>query len=258
MSLPRFFIDEPLTSTDEVLLPLGADELKHVLVRRCEPGEHIVLVSDGHAWEVEITAATNKQVWGRMICELAEQALPHLTLVQGISKGDRMTDSVRQAAELGCERIIPFMCERSIVRIKAGDEAAKGERWRKVGLAASKQSGRIVPPAVDDPCKLKALLDELAAYDRVIICWEEADPSPDGGSLSIGEALHGCTTDSRVAVVIGPEGGFSTAEVEALRTLGDAVCVVTLGELILRTETASTVACALAMYTLGGLGNNAR
>ena len=66
-----------------------------------------------------------------------------------------MTLSVRQATELGAERIIPLMCQRSIVRIKKGDEASKGERWRKVALSAAKQSGRSLLPQVDDPMSLK-------------------------------------------------------------------------------------------------------
>ena len=64
----------------------------------------------------------------------------------------------------------------------------------------------------------------------------------------------GCDVNSRVALIIGPEGGLSRHEVESFKALGDHVKVVTLGSLILRTETAGTVATALCMYGLGGLG----
>ena len=64
--------------------------------------------------------------------------------------------------------------------------------------------------------------------------------------------------DNRVALIIGPEGGLSVNEVEAFKALGEHVKVVTLGNLILRTETAGTVATALCMYELGGLGNHAK
>lgn len=97
---------------------------------------------------------------------------------------------------------------------------------------------------------------ELAEYDRVVIAWEEADKRADGTPLSVTDALEGCDIDSHVALVIGPEGGLTAEEVEAIKSLGSFVKIVSLGELILRTETAGTVATALCMYTLGGLGNH--
>lgn len=263
MSLPRFFVESPLPDDGEVALPLNNDELLHINVRRIEVGEHIACFSEGHqAWEVEVTYIDRERVTGRILRPLPFEKLPHLTLVQGISKGDRMGQVIRQTTELGIERIIPFLAERSIVRLRKDEGGYKGARWRRIALSAAKQSGRSFLPVVQDPTPLADICEELKGYDRVIICWEEADKDKEGHALSVDKALRapdpetglGCDIESRVALVIGPEGGLTKKEVDAFREIGPKVKLVTLGPLILRTETAGTVAAALCMYGLGGLG----
>ena len=263
MSLPRFYIESPLPDEGEVALPLNDAELRHVHVRRIEAGEHIACFSAGRkSWEVELTYVDHDRVTGRVLGRLPVKKLPHLTLVQGISKGDRMGQTIRQTTEMGIERIIPFLAERSIVRLRKDEGGYKGERWRRIALSAAKQSGRTILPTVEDPTSLEDVCAELAGFDRVIICWEEADRDAEGHALSVDKALRmpdadtglGCDMDSRVALIVGPEGGLTQKEIDAFKAIGDTVKLVTLGPMILRTETAGTVAAALCMYGLGGLG----
>ena len=224
MSIPRFFMEGELPEGDIVTLPFSDKELHHHAVRRIQ--------------------------------EMPLEKLPDLTLVQGISKGDRMGQTIRQTTELGIGRIIPFLSARTVVRLAVDERGRKGSRWRRIALSAAKQSGRNILPIVEDPTGLDDICRELAEYDRVVIAWEEADKRADGTPLSVTDALEGCDIDSHVALVIGPEGGLTAEEVEAIKSLGSFVKIVSLGELILRTETAGTVATALCMYTLGGLGNH--
>lgn len=135
------------------------------------------------------------------------------------------------------------------MRLALDERGRKGDRWRRIALSAAKQSGRNILPIVDDPTGLDDICRELMDYDRVVIAWEEADKRADGTPLSVTDALEGCDIDSHVALVIGPEGGLTAEEVEAIKALGSFVKIVSLGELILRTETAGTVATALCMYT---------
>ncbi len=257
MSMPRFFMDDIMPKGDVVTLPVSEKERRHMIVRRIEPGEHIACcAAGGQCWEVEVVSLDGQQALARCIGELPVEKLPNLTLVQGISKGDRMGQTIRQTTELGIQHIIPFLSERTIVRLKTDEHALKGERWRRIALSAAKQSGRSILPIVDDPTKIDDICEELEDFDRIVIAWEEADTNAEGKPASIGDALEGCDFSSKVALVIGPEGGLTRAEVEALQAIGDAVRVVSLGKLILRTETAGTVATALCMYQLGGLGNN--
>ena len=257
MSIPRFFLDADLPDGDVVLLPLSEKELAHMRVRRIEVGEHIAVCSaGGKCWEVEVVSIDESQACGRSVGMMETEEVPNLTLVQGVSKGDRMGSTIRQTTELGIQRIIPFLSERTIVRLAVDEGARKGSRWRRIALSAAKQSGRSILPIVEDPNHIEAICEELADFDRVVIAWEDADKTADGQPLSIGDALEGMSSENRVALVIGPEGGLTRAEVETFKQLGDFVKVVTLGKLILRTETAGSVATALCMYELGGLGNH--
>lgn len=257
MSIPRFFMESPLPQGDVVTLPFSEKELFHMNVRRIEVGEHIAACSaGGMCWEIVIDSIDSEKATGHSVGMMPVEDVPNLTLVQGISKGDRMGSTIRQTTELGIQRIIPFLSERTVVRLAVDEGARKGSRWRRIALSAAKQSGRTILPIVDDPTDLDSICKELADFDRVVICWEEADKTADGQALSVKDALEGMGSDNRVALVIGPEGGLSRKEVEAFKALGDFVKVVTLGSLILRTETAGTVATALCMYELGGLGNH--
>lgn len=257
MSIPRFFMNDELPQGDIVALPLSEKEIHHVIVRRIEIGEHIAACAPGgRCWEVEVLTINDQQITGRSVREMPLKRLPNLTLVQGISKGDRMGQTIRQTTELGIGRIIPFLSERTVVRLAVDERGRKGSRWRRIALSAAKQSGRNILPVVDDPTSLEDICRELLEFDRVVIAWEEADTLSDGTPLSVGDALAGCDMDSHVALVIGPEGGLTANEVNAMKELGDFVKIVTLGELILRTETAGTVATALCMYELGGLGSH--
>ena len=257
MSIPRFFMETDLPEGDVVELPFSEKEVQHMNVRRIEVGEHIAAcAAGGKCWEVVIDSIDKERVCGHAVGMMPVESVPNLTLIQGISKGDRMGQTIRQTTELGIQRIIPFLSERTIVRLAVDEGARKGSRWRRIALSAAKQSGRSILPIVDDPTDLDAICAELADFDRVVICWEEADQNADGQALSISDALEGMDADNRVALVIGPEGGLSPREVATFKQLGGFVKVVTLGQLILRTETAGTVATALCMYELGGLGNH--
>ena len=257
MSIPRFFMNEQMPKGDVVELPFSDKEILHMNVRRIEVGEHIACCAEGgKCWEVEVVEIDAEHVTGRPLEMMPIEKLPNLTLVQGVSKGDRMGQTIRQTTELGIQRIIPFLSERTIVRLAVDEGALKGERWRRIALSAAKQSGRTILPIVEDPTNLEEICEELADYDRVIIAWEEADERADGKAMGIGDALEGMGANDKVALVIGPEGGLTKEEVETFKALGDFVKVVTLGRLILRTETAGTVATALCMYELGFLGND--
>lgn len=260
MSLPLFFLDPTfhtgrLSGADDgnpVSVRLTAEDAKHLGVLRVRPGEHIVLSDgEGGAFEVELVEAPERQAQACMVRLVAPVALPHrphLTLVQGVSKGERMDLLVRQAVEIGVERIVPAVTARCIVKLDERKRASRGERWRSIARSAAKQSGQPLVPEVLDPLDFAQAV-ELAQReaDVVVVPWEESRV----GAMSA--ALRSADRDASVFLFIGPEGGFEEAEVDALRSVG--AYVVSLGETILRTETAGVVASALAIYELGGLGN---
>jgi 16S rRNA (uracil1498-N3)-methyltransferase len=187
--------------------------------------------------------------------ERLDQTPAHrITLVQGVARGAKVDLVVEKATELNIEAIMPVMTERSVVRLDADKAHARGERWRRVALAAAKQSQRTTVPKVTDPMALSGALPVLATFDVVLVVWEGAGASGPGIGRALDEA--GATPASRIALVVGPEGGLSAEEVRALVASGGRA--VTLGDTVLRSETAGIVAASLCVYELGGLGGRPR
>jgi 16S rRNA (uracil1498-N3)-methyltransferase len=165
-----------------------------------------------------------------------------------MAKGDKLDLVIEKVVELGVAGVVPVIFERSIVRLDVDRAHARGERLRRVALAAARQSRRTAIPEVSDPIDASALPVLLSAFDVVLVAWEEARAVP-----GIPAALMDVAGSSaKVAVIVGPEGGLSRGEVEALVTAGARP--VSLGSTVLRTETAGIVAVALAVYAMGGLG----
>ncbi|NTU90039.1 MAG: 16S rRNA (uracil(1498)-N(3))-methyltransferase [Actinobacteria bacterium] len=249
MSLPQFFVIDMIAADNgSVSCTLDEQEAHHLRVRRIGVGEHIVVAdTSGTSFEIEVTDILDAALSGVLVRVLRHSQVPAVTLLCGISKGERMDLTIRACCELGVTTIVPVMTERCIVKFP--DEArrnAKGERWRGIARAASKQSGQNRIPSVLDPTSFTKAL-ELARDSELIICaWEEAR---DG---SIRDVFSDHTHAASAALFIGPEGGFTRQEVEAMEGIGAKV--VSLGETILRSETAAIVATALVVSELGGLG----
>lgn len=258
MSLPRFLIERIPFQVGEgpTVFAFSPDELHHLCVARIRQSEHIVLIQpDGVAIEVEFGETIDEGAIGRIVSVLPEAQTPQVTLYCGVSKGERMDLSIRFATELGVQRIAPFLSSRTIVRFEDASKAhMKLLRWAKVAQAAAKQSSRTSAPAVDGPLTFDHIVESVSAHDLVLVAWEEQGQ----GSLRdyVSHALARCEKASMeldAAIVVGPEGGLSSEEVDALS--GAGAYPITLGTTILRSETACAVASALLIHELGGLGN---
>ncbi len=237
-------------------ISLSYDEARHMGVLRIKPGEHIRL-SDGRGMAVEAvvirppvrsSATKDPSCEVELVSVLELPYRPNVTLVQGVSKGERMDLLVRQAVELGVRRIIPAMTARCIVSLDSSKRESRVRRWRAVALSAAKQSGQPVLPTIDVPMDLSQAITEASSADVLIVPWEECNFG------SIADCLRDIDRNSKVFLFVGPEGGFEASEIEQLCKAGAKT--VTLGDLILRTETAGVIASALAIYELGGLGNS--
>ncbi|MDR3685824.1 MAG: 16S rRNA (uracil(1498)-N(3))-methyltransferase [Coriobacteriia bacterium] len=252
MSAHRFFLTAPLAPVPGGLMPMAPADVHHAVdVLRLRVGETIDVVEpDGRVWRISLTEVGSEGVVGDVVREIPTLSLPRVTLFQGVAKGDKMDDIVRQAVEVGAEAIVPILTARSVVQLDERRSAQRAERWQRVALAAAKQSKRATVPLVSAPVPLRDALVELAAFDGAVVLWEECE------GLGIASAVKRCASsaDARVALIVGPEGGLATEEVDALVALG--ATPATLGPTILRTETAAIVALALAIGALGGLGGS--
>lgn len=228
---------------------ITGERLHHLArVLRLRPGDELELFDGrggcrlGKILEVEEGEATIELGPWRE----APARLP-LTLAQGLAKADKLEWVIQKATELGAARISPLELSRSVVRIDPAKVPERRKRWQKIAEEAARQSGRSDVPAVDAPLGLEAFLDAAEERgERVALLWEG---EREGRRLGDWVERH---LDQPLALVVGPEGGLSEAEVERARARGAEI--VGLGPRILRTETAGIVAVAIALHRLGELG----
>lgn len=240
MSAPRFFCDEAIPCSGELILP---ERVAHHAVRvlRLDDGAPLVLF-DGSGVEARATLMRRERSWlARLetVARVSRESSLEVVLVQALAAADKMDWVVQKAVELGVRAIQPVRAARSVLRL-SGERADKRLlHWQQVAVSACEQSGRNRVPDV------RPILD-LEAY---LVCSQEAERrlvlEPFGGvSLTSLEAPSG-----PMHFLVGPEGGWSAEESAACHAAG---CVgVTLGPRVLRTETAGLAAVA-AMQILWG------
>lgn len=259
MALHHFFVDEQvLGDIDDpsFVLRLSADDLKHARVLRLEVGEHIAVIDAAQDYfECEVVSFTQRAL---EVCIAQQYSIdddgPIVGLIQGIAKGSKMDQIIRQTTELGIRGFIPFASERSQVKLDQTKSQIRVARWRQIAKSAAMQSGRAQIPDIAQPMSLEEVCSFIASASAVVICWEEAR------SGSIREVLEKAlaalyieAVDARVVVVVGPEGGLSEEEVSSLLAANPRAGVASLGSYVLRTETAGVVASALVLHELGAL-----
>lgn len=242
----QFFI-EPSAVRDGHIVIMGADvnHIKNVL--RMRAGERITAVSEaeGKKWICEIQEFKENSVCCDILsAEEADTELPaKVFLFQGFPKGDKMELILQKAVELGCFEIIPVACRRCVVKLEEKRQKSKVQRWQSISEAAAKQSGRRIIPRVHEVMRFSQALSYAADMDVRLIPYERAEGMAETKRL-LGELKPG----QKIAVFIGPEGGFEEAEIEEAKNAG--VIPVTLGRRILRTETAAITALSWLMYAL--------
>ena len=247
MRLTRCYVAAPLDEGGELVLePRVALHLTRVL-RLASGAALSVFDGAGHEHAVRITGVRASTVTvrvGAALTPVAESALA-ITLAQGVSRAERMDYAIQKATELGVARIVPVLCERSVVKLDERQAAAKLEHWRGVAIAAAEQCGRATLPVIEPAARL---LEYLAGGHRL------AGPStlkavlvPDAGE-GFGSLPKPLTA---AELVIGPEGGLS--EEEARLAMGSGFRGLRLGPRVLRTETAAAAAIAALQALRGDL-----
>ncbi|SDZ44077.1 16S rRNA (uracil(1498)-N(3))-methyltransferase [Herbiconiux ginsengi] len=223
---------------------LAGDEARHaVTVNRMRVGEH-TSIGDGQGLVVTgvVTRVEPREL--ELAVETAvmhPQPAPSLVLVQALAKGDRDELAVQTATELGVSAVVPWQAERSVSRW-SGPKVAKGvERWSSIVREAAKQSIRPFVPVVSEPADL-AGLRALAAANRMLVLEPTATDRLSEVSFTDG-------SDVPVLLVVGPEGGISPRELEALAAAGAQA--VRLGPEVLRTSSAGPAALAVINAALG-------
>ena len=198
----------------------------------------------GHCFDARVTRLDEVAAQLELGDARAVPALRPVTVVQGLPKGDKLELVLQKATELGATGFAPVSCERSVVKLD-GKEAHKQARWQRIVEEAARQCGRADVPAVALPTSLVEGVRALGDVSVLVLDEEEH-------AVPLSEAVRALPASRPLALVVGPEGGLARTEVSALVKHGART--VTLGRLILRTETAALAALSVVRHLDGDLG----
>lgn len=228
------------------LLDLKGPEAKHAItVRRMRVGEAIQITNTrglrvrGHVDSI-VGNTLNVRV---ALVEQDPMPIIQITLIQALAKGDRDELAIQAATELGLTRVIPWQADRSVSRWIGIKEGKGVERWQAIVTEAAKQSLTAWHPVVGEPVQGLKIADLAKSFDLMFVL----DPTAGAGIGS-----QNLKTASKIALVVGPEGGISQAELEALEQAG--AVRVNLGAPILRTSTAGVAAISAILALTGHWG----
>lgn len=166
-----------------------------------------------------------------------------VTLFQGMPKADKLEWIIQKCTEIGIDEIVPVITDRVIVKLDEKNVSKKLERWNKIALEASKQSGRQKVPEVKKPINIKKFIENISKYDILLLPYEcEKEQTLKSVLRNLDKKCE------NIAIFIGPEGGFTEEEIKLLDN--ENAKIVTLGPRILRTETAGMATLAMTLYEL--------
>ena len=242
MRIPRFYYPEVLALGARVSLPQAAAH-HAVRVLRMAEGDGVTLFNgDGYVYHAKILRCDKSDV--AVLIEQqtasANESPLQVTLVQGISSGERMDFTLQKSVELGIAAIQPIEAERSVVKLTAERKEKRLRHWQNIVIAACEQCGRNVVPSVLAPLSLTAW---LGGQDSGAVLRIHLSPDAALGLRNLEKPT------GPVVLAVGPEGGFSDQEHSALQQGG--FVAVKLGPRVLRTETAALAALA-ALQTCWG------
>jgi len=248
VTTPRIYLPQEMECGRK--LQLGADHIRYIKnVLRFKKGDALILFNgkglecDAVIRDLAADAATIEILEKRSI----EKAELSIILVQALPKGPKMDAIVEKAAELGVRRIIPCHSSRSIPKLSQEKARLKTARWQKIAMEASRRCGRADIPEV---AEVQSFEEALATEERglKLIFWEEE--TGQGIKEILRDEVHHAASD--FLIVIGPEGGFASDEIEKAQKLG--YLSVSLGPHVLKVETASVAILSIIQYERGILG----
>lgn len=241
MRLTRCFVPPPLISGEQRLLPQdAAAHLARVL--RVRVGQNLTLFDGcGGEYDAQVLQIDRQQVRVRIEAHHAtERESPlKVTLLQALSRGERMDLVVQKATELGVTAIVPLSSERSVVRLGDEAKARRCEHWRAIAISACEQCGRNRIPSIHAVTELAGACAQADSSSLRLLLGREAPVT-----------LAALASQAKsVTLLIGPEGGFSAQEIALARHYGFQSC--RLGPRLLRAETAPLAALA-ALQAVSG------
>ncbi len=246
----RFYVEKEQINVNDRTAVITGDDVNHIKnVLRMKKGEEVSIMVPGD--DSEYRCAVNVLNEDSVELDLlfvknSNVELPcEVVLYQALPKADKMELVITKAVELGASRIVPVATNRAVVKLDGARADKKITRWNAISEAAAKQSKRAMIPEVSNVMSMKEALDDCRSSDVKIIPYELADQDSMNDTRDI---IGHIKPGSKIAVFIGPEGGFTDEEISLSREAG--FTPITLGHRILRTETAGLVVLSWLIYNL--------
>jgi 16S rRNA (uracil1498-N3)-methyltransferase len=244
----RFFLSP--NQAQAPVLTLSGNEAHHALhVLRVRENERVVVLDGaGHEFLCEIQGLDRDTVRLKVLQKQTLPALPHrVTLAQAVTKAKTMDLIVQKAAELGAYRLVPILSERSVSQIEESSAAGKLEKWHATTIEAIKQCGSPWLPQIDHPQPAQKFLSNSERFDLCFVAslQDDARHPREYFQSFVAEQKR---LPKTVCVWVGPEGDFTPAEMNVIRQAG--ALPITLGHLILRSETAAIYCLSILNYEL--------
>lgn len=242
MRIPRVYESQPLAVGTQI--ELSDTSVQHaVRALRLRDGDLIRLFNgDGGDYTATLTGVDKRRARAQVdrVEQRAVESSLSIHIGQTLSRGERMDYAVQKATEMGASAITPLTSERCEVRLKAEREDKRLRHWQQVAISACEQSQRTRVPDIHEVSALESWINTVEADLKLVLHHHTARP------------LQTMAAPTSVALLIGPEGGLTEAEVEAALAAGFEP--VAFGPRVMRTETAPVAACAILQYLWGDLG----
>ncbi|WP_018923710.1 16S rRNA (uracil(1498)-N(3))-methyltransferase [Salsuginibacillus kocurii] len=244
--MQRYFVAPKQFNGEEVVIT--GEDVKHIskVMRMKEEDRIICLDNQGFAGEYTIHAITEGEVLATLARPLAKSTeLPlYVTVVSGLSKGDKFEQVLQKGTELGASSFSPYKAARSVVKWEDKKANKKLARYQKIVKEAAEQSERTLIPTVTEAKTFQEVLYLAESYDDAWLIYEETARADEHINLS--ERLSQLKMNQSLLIMVGPEGGVSQAEADQAMSAG--FHPISLGPRILRTETAPQYVLSVLSY----------
>jgi len=247
--MQRYFVASDNWNQETNEITIKGDDIHHISrVMRNEIKDEIICIHpDQTIARCEIKEIERDFVLCSIITiEHNHYELPvHASLIQALPKGDKLELIIQKGTELGASSFYLYESERSIAKWNKQKAPKKMTRFNKIIKEAAEQSYREIVPMIKEPMNLNELIKATKDYSVKLVAYEEEAKS-DKPAYSFSEEISKLKKDEKVAIFIGPEGGFTSHEIDVLKAAD--FLPVKLGNRILRTETASFYALSCLSY----------
>lgn len=242
MRVPRFYEAQPLAGLTE--LTLSDSSFQHAgKALRLRVGDRLSLFNgDGHEYDAQIISASKRSIQVSIVSTrtAATESTLKIEIGQALSRGERMDYAVQKTTEMGCQTLTPLFTERCEVKLTVERQDKRQRHWQQIAISACEQSLRNQLPEIATPQSLQTWLETCEAEVKLVLHHHSATP------------LAKMQPPTSVALLIGPEGGLTEAEVA--QAMAQGFQPLALGPRVMRTETAPVAACAVLQYLWGDLG----